>query len=291
MISCIITTYKREVPILKRAVDSIVNQTYKDIEIIVVNDAPDQADLREEIKLMLQDYNFDIKYIVHDVNKGACAARNTGISASAGEYIAFLDDDDEWIENKLEIQLQEIEKDNSALVYGDYVFIDAQGEEHIKKPSFKYLTGKNDFEKLLCFNYIGSTSFPLIRTSALKSAGGFNINLKSSQDHEMWLKIAENNKISYIEKPLVRYYYSEVSITRSISNREQGYSYLLEEFRDAYRSCPDVLHCRYILLSITYFGMKRFRQGFYYWRKAFALKPFCPRNFSVIKRVFEKILS
>ncbi|MGN0613898.1 MAG: hypothetical protein ACI4JB_08370, partial [Porcipelethomonas sp.] len=188
-------------------------------------------------------------------------------------------------------QLKEMEKDDVALVYGDYIFIDAQSREHIQKPAFKYLTGKNDFEKLLCFNYIGSTSFPLIRASVLKKVGGFNVNLKSSQDHEMWLRIAEGHKIRYIEKPLVRYYYSAVSITRLISNREQGYSYLMKEFAEAYKSCPDVLHCRYILLSITYFGMKCFRQGFYYWRKAIALKPFSARNFSIFKRVFEKIRS
>lgn len=290
MISCIITTYKREPAVLSRAVESIINQTYKDIEIIVVNDAPEEKKLCEELRILLEKFKKDIRYIVHDKNKGACAARNTGIRAAKGEYIAFLDDDDEWTENKLELQLKKMTEEDAAMVYCDHLFIDASGNEVYKKPFTKYLVGDNDFERLLCFNFIGSTSFPLINASVLRSVGGFNEELKSSQDHEVWLKIARNHKIAYVDKTLVKYYYSNEAITRSVKNREQGYTYLLNEFDDAYANNKKVLHCRYVLLSTTYFGMHCFKNGFNYLGKAIALRPFSPKNFSIISRTVKKIL-
>lgn len=290
MISCVITTYKREISVLKRAVESIERQTYNDIEIIIVNDAPEEEKLCAEIGNWLEKYHENVQYIIHDKNKGACAARNTGIKASQGEYIAFLDDDDEWVENKLELQFKKINEDNSAMVYCDQLFIDVFGNETYKKPSLEYLVGDTDFERLLCFNFIGSTSFPLIRLSVLRSVGGFNENLKSSQDHEVWLKIAKDNKISYVDKALVRYYFSDVAITRSTQNREQGYTYLLKEFSKEYASNKNLLHRRYILLSITYLGMKCFKQGFMYWRKAVILNPFSLSNFMIFERFVKKIL-
>lgn len=289
MISCIITTYKREPSVLSRAIKSIINQTYKDIEIIVINDAPEEKQLCKEIRIMLEKFNANIRYIEHDKNKGACAARNTGISVANGEYIAFLDDDDEWTENKLELQLKKITEEDAAMVYCDHLYIDASGNEVYKKSFTEYLVGNNDFERLLCFNFIGSTSFPLIKASVLKSVGGFNEELKSSQDHEVWLKIAQNHKIAYVDKALVKYYYSNEAITRSVKNREQGYTYLLSEFAELYANNKKVLHCRYILLSITYFGMHCFKLGVSYWGKAIALSPLSPKNFSIFGRILKKI--
>ncbi len=291
MISCIVTTYKRNTEILSRAINSILNQTYKDIEVIVVNDAPEEKTLCNKIKSLIEKYPDNVKYVEHEKNKGACAARNTGIRLAKGEYIAFLDDDDEWMEDKLELQLAQLIKEDASLVYCDHLFIDAKGNEIYKKPFMDYVVGRNDFEKLLCFNFIGSTSFPLLKASALKEVGGFNENLKSSQDHEVWLKIARKNKISYVGKALVKYYYTEVAITRSPEKREQGYTYILNEFKKEYKNNKEVLHCRYILLSTVYFGMHCFKMGFKYLMKAFCLKPFSGKNFSILSRTIKKIFT
>ena len=149
MISCVITTYKREPEVLKKAVDSILSQSYKDIEIIVVNDAPEDSELSNRLYKMLSEYDFPINYIVHESNKGACEARNTGIKNSNGEYIAFLDDDDEWEKEKLEKQLKKILSDHSALVYCDYYYIDKNGKMNIRKSDKQNLPGGNDFDRLL----------------------------------------------------------------------------------------------------------------------------------------------
>ena len=106
LVSVIITTYKRPTDILKRAIMSAIGQTYKNIEIIIVNDCPEQKELSKEIKKMISTIHDNrIKYIELDKNQGACIARNIGIKNSNGYYIALLDDDDEWVKEKIELQI------------------------------------------------------------------------------------------------------------------------------------------------------------------------------------------
>ena len=291
MISCVITTYKREPEVLKKAVDSILSQSYKDIEIIVVNDAPEDSELSNRLYKMLSEYDFPINYVVHESNKGACEARNTGIKNSNGEYIAFLDDDDEWEKEKLEKQLKKILSDHSALVYCDYYYIDKNGKMNIRKSDKQNLPGSNDFERLLCCNFIGSTSFPLIKTSVLKSVVGFNKDLQSSQDHELWLRIAQKYEISYINEPLVKYYFTDIAITRSIDKKIQGFNYILNEFKNEYNNNPEILHYRYIFISNVFFGNHCLKLGLQYLKKAFIIKPLSVKNLSVIPKVLKKVFN
>lgn len=117
MISIIITTYKREVGILQRAIKSVLAQTYKELELIVVDDSPATYAHREAIRKYVTSISeIPTLYIQHERNMGACIARNTGIDNSSGEYICFLDDDDEWLPQKLEKQLQMFRED-VGLVY------------------------------------------------------------------------------------------------------------------------------------------------------------------------------
>ena len=101
LISVIITTYKRNPEILKRAIDSVVAQTYENLELIIVDDSPESYELRDAVKgMVLAIEDKRVIYHQHKVNKGVCAARNTGIELSSGEYLAFLDDDDAWLLDK-----------------------------------------------------------------------------------------------------------------------------------------------------------------------------------------------
>ena len=151
LISCIITTYKRPISILKRAIDSIVSQTYKNIELIIVNDAPQDTELEEEIKNLLDEYKtIPIVYIVNNKNMGACYSRNAGITKARGKFIAFLDDDDEWLPTKLKKQYELMIKADVDLVYCSHYEVYRNGkikliEECLSKE------GKNtdDFEEFI----------------------------------------------------------------------------------------------------------------------------------------------
>ena len=177
MVSAIITTYKRNPTMVLRALDSVLSQSYKDIEVIIVDDSPSDYSLRENVRLAIKRRQKEhskiyIQYIQHEKNMGACVARNTGMKVARGEYIAYLDDDDEWLPEKIEKQMKVITKSKAALVYCGSICIDDETGKTINRNK-EYIKGKV-FKKLLYYNFIESTSYPLIRKECLKSIGGFD---------------------------------------------------------------------------------------------------------------------
>ena len=192
-----------------RALDSIIAQTYRDIEIIVVDDSPTDYPEREAVqsavmKRQSENQDISIKYIAHEKNMGACVARNTGLDVARGEYVAYLDDDDEWLPEKIEKQIQVIQNSNAALVYcGSISKNDTTRKETVGKK--EYIKG-NAFKRLLYSNFIESTSYPLIRKECLLNIGGFDPLMQSAQDYDVWLRIAKQYEIDYVDQPLVRYH-------------------------------------------------------------------------------------
>ena len=194
---------------LLRALDSVIAQTYSDMEIIVVDDSPSDYPFRTDIKAAIEkrkkEYpGISINYIVHPKNMGACVARNTGLSAAKGEYVAYLDDDDEWLPDKTEKQLEVIQQSKAALVYcGSLCIDDNTGEYCFGKK--EYIKGKL-LDRLLYSNFIESTSYPLIRKECLLDVGGFDPLMQSAQDYDVWLRLAEKYEIDYVKEPLVKYH-------------------------------------------------------------------------------------
>ena len=209
MVSAIVTTFKREPSMVLRAIKSILAQTYKDMEIIVVDDSPNDYPLRNQVKEAIAEIdkeypNIQIMYIPHEHNMGACIARNTGLAAASGEYIAYLDDDDEWLPDKIEKQIRVIDDSDAALVYcGSLCKNENEGTCEIVKK--EYIRGYA-FSELLYGNFIESTSYPLIRKSSLQDIGGFDPLMQSAQDYDVWLRLAEKNEIDYVPEPLVIYH-------------------------------------------------------------------------------------
>lgn len=289
MVSCIVTTYKRPIEILKRALDSVAKQTYQDIELIVVNDAPKEQTLAEEIGKLLEGYSLRKQYIVHEKNQGACAARNTGIALAQGEYLAFLDDDDEWLPGKLEKQMACMQE-NIALVYCSHYVIDKAGRKRlIEEPLAREGYHEDEFEQLLRVNFIGSTSYPLLRTEAVKAVGGFTVGLKASQDHDLWLRLAQKYKIAYCREPLVTLHYSEEAISRNIQNSVQGYEYLLKKYESFYTEHREIWNYRLNYLAYCFLCVGEAKYVVKYWWRAVRVKTFSRHNFMLVRKVFEKL--
>ena len=290
MISCIVTTYKRPVGVLKRAVDSILCQTFQDIEIIVINDAPEDTVQSEAIRKLLNRYNKDIRYAETKMPKGACNARNMGIEMATGEYLAFLDDDDEWLPGKLEQQMSCMKENPCALVYCAHYFVDKEGKKRLIREPFA-ATGirEYEFERLLCCNFIGSTSYPLLRRDAIEAVGGFSEALESSQDHDLWLRIAEKYSICYCEEPLVNLYYSEDSISRDKEKLIQGYEYLLEQYGEYYEKDRELKNYR--LNYLAFCCLKNGMPGAFwrYWMSAWKVKALSRHNLMPVGRLFYRL--
>lgn len=240
LVSVIISTYKRPMDILERAIKSVKAQTYPNIEIILVNDYPEY---HAKIQELMKDYA-DVNYICHATNMGACKARNDGAEIAQGRYIAFLDDDDEWVPTKIEKQVSVISKTEADMVYcsGEYHTPDGK----ISKMDFIFEPKPGyEMKKLLHENYMGGCSFPLIRKSAFLKVGAFDVNLPSSQDYDLWIRLLQNGKVIFLDEPLVIYYLQNDSISSNANKRYAGYKQLLNKHFATFSAYKDELAWTY----------------------------------------------
>lgn len=273
MISVIITTYMRNIVMLMRAINSVLSQTVNDFELIIVDDSPSDYCERENIKSHIKSLdNKKIYYVQHQKNMGASAARNTGIDLAKGDFIAFLDDDDEWLPQKLEMQLKEIIKKNAGLVYCNHYNISPNGKRRLIR--HKSPKSANIVDELLIDNFIGSTSFPLIRSECFKKCGNFDVDLLSSQDLEMWIRICKNFTISHIEQPLVNYYVHEnEQITSNPDKKIQATKVLNVRYKENIYNNKLLYKIRTLKLAHYFFMAGKTREAISLWIKALSIKP------------------
>jgi len=190
---------------LFQTLDSVLNQTFSDFEIIVVDDGSTD-NTKDLVSNYIDKHKDKIKYIYQE-NGGPAAARNKGIRNSKGKYIAFVDSDDLWAPEKLEIQMEFIQKNHDFhFVFSDMYLLDETGKigdtiMKSKKPFSGYI-----FFELLKDNFIFSPT-PLVKKECFEKAGLFceERSIISTEDHYMWLKIAYYFKGGYIGKPLAYY--------------------------------------------------------------------------------------
>ena len=197
-VSVIIPTYNRA-QLLSRAIRSVLAQTYENFELIVVDDG--SKDNTEEIIKNFNDSR--IKYFKHVINLGGSAARNTGIENSTGNYIAFLDSDDEWLEKKLELQIYAIEnrpsEDWGGVYCGHILHINGitRSAEAIKYGNLK--------KDLLNLEWgVGASSTLLFSKSVIDNIGLFDEGFKRHQDWEFLVRFFRRYNILSVREPLVK---------------------------------------------------------------------------------------
>lgn len=209
-VSVIIPTYQRA-HVVSQAIESVLAQTYRDYEIIVVIDG--STDNTEEVLARFGDKIT----VICQKNKGLAGARNTGIRASQGQYIAFLDDDDLWVSNKLEKQLAYFETNPTiGLVYSDGFFFNEKGVLPDKWTSVYPPPQIWHFLTLFERNVI-LVSTVVVRRECLDKVGLFDETLRSCEDYDLWLRIIEKFSIYFLNEPLGFYRQSPNSLQ---SNRE-----------------------------------------------------------------------
>ena len=194
-VSIIIPTQNRP-GLISQAINSVLDQTYKNWELFIVNDST------EEILLNQSDPR--IHLVENQLLPGANGARNTGINLSSGNYIAFLDDDDTWNSNKLARQVDIMQSSNSILSYTGKEII-YQKNSMLKKKYSYYTTFLNPLVTLQIHNYIGTTSSIMIKSSVLKNQVNFDENIHSLQDYDLYLELAKRGDFIGIPENLVGY--------------------------------------------------------------------------------------
>lgn len=279
LVSAVITTYNRPVETVKRAVQSVLRQTYHPIELIVVNDGPANTQLAAQIGAMLKELDPEIQYLVHEKNLGAGAARNTGLAAAKGKYIAFLDDDDEWLPEKTEKQLALMEE-GIGLVSCDAFHISPERTVR-HRPT---VAAADPVSAILRSNFIGSASFPLLRTEYVRAVGGFETEMRGCEDLELWIRMLLHYRCAHVKEALVNYYMSADSTFKADNTTfTDGSLFILKKHQALYASRPD--DCQYFLNNAAISGLLSLKDPAVYRtfkRLAFSRRFFHRYNFFLI---------
>lgn len=230
-VSVVIPVYNGATTV-KQTIESVLQQTYQDFEIIVINDGSQDESLA--VISSIQDER--IKVFSYS-NAGLSASRNRGFALACGQFIAFLDADDLWTSDKLELQLKALEQNPQAFVaYSWTDHIDENGK-FLRPASYTSVNG-NIYERLLIGNFLACGSNALIRTQALKEVGGFDESLNSAEDWDMWLRLAARYEFVAVPRPQVLYRISPYSMSANISKMETASLQVIER---AYSQAPESL--------------------------------------------------
>lgn len=193
-VSVIIPTFNR-LSLISRAIDSVLKQTFKPFEIIVVDDGSS-----DNTSTFIKN-NYKSVKLIKQKNLGVSKARNVGIKNSSGDWIALLDSDDEWKKNKLEVQIKSLsEYDYYSVCHTNEIWIRNGTRVNQKKRHQKY--GGNIFDKCLDICRISPSSI-IFQKNIINEVGWFDENLSICEDYDLWLRITANFKILFIDKPLI----------------------------------------------------------------------------------------
>ncbi|WNO61672.1 glycosyltransferase [Rheinheimera sp. MMS21-TC3] len=226
LISVYIPTHNRPV-MLARAIQSVINQDYSNIEIIVVDDGSTAQNQSKAEKLCAQHPN--IIYIKTAISGGACAARNLAINKASGDFITGLDDDDEFLPNRLSAFMDNWHKftDLSLLCTG-YKFI-LPGGKVINSGQKAMAIGK---QRILDINDVGNQVFT--KTEYLKAIAGFDPNLEACQDYDVWIRLIQTFGTGY-RLPLINYIVHQEHDSPRISQldkRQRGHKQLITKHQE-----------------------------------------------------------
>ncbi len=197
LVSVVIPSYNMA-RFLPEAIRSVLNQTYSNLEVHVVDDG--SADNTREV---VDEFRTDNRFVFHhQANRGESGARNTGIRASRGELIALCDADDLWAPRKLELQVPCFEgREDLGVVYTNTVFVDVRGNEISTYRTERYSGWIT--HKLLLQNFVtGSTS--MIRRECLKDEL-YDERLKTCADYDLWLRLSVKYQFQYLDEITYRY--------------------------------------------------------------------------------------
>lgn len=285
LVSIIIPTYKRKDKLLE-AINSAINQTYKNIEVIVVddNDPGVFSDYIQDIINCIGDVR--VKLISYGCNQNGAYARNQGIFASKGKYVAFLDDDDLFYENKIEKQVEFMEYDKFGYA-GVYC-------KMINNKDLKYPYQSGDLS-LFILKQISLTPTPtlMIKRDALIEIGGFDVNLKRHQDYDLMLRFFKHYTIGFLNEFLVTQGPNEGENILYGKALEQTKLYFLEKFKNdierfSKEQQKEIYFINYFNVFLQSVKTKEIKLAWKYFLIAANLSPilFVKQIFKLLKRRF-----
>lgn len=217
---------------LPQTVESLIQQTYEEFEVIIVNDGSSD-NIESWFRNSIHDPRFRL---ISQRNQGLSGARNTGIQNSKGDFIAFLDADDLWHPQKLEKQVMALQRSPDAgLVYTWLQFVDESAVPNGRVVKH-YYEGKV-WPQLTAFNFVGCGSVAMVRSDCFDAVGMFDRDLDSYvEDWDMWLRIAQNYEFALVKETLVYNRKYSGSLSTHWQKMEKSFTKVIEK---AYTSAPN----------------------------------------------------
>lgn len=256
-VTIVIPTYKRPDRIL-RAVESALKETVKEKEIIVVDDngKDTEAQLATEKELHTLIEEKKITYLVNEKNGGGSFSRNRGLEVAKGEYITFLDDDDEIDETKLEKQIQKLVekgKEYSCCYTGYHKILENNhvytSGEQVEGYVYSYALARSI--------YVGSGSNLLVRTSIAKEIGGYDISFRRNQDLEFMARLLKQYKLAFVDEDLMTIHYEIREVKRNYQDVVDIDTFFLTQFKKEIESLPN----KQTKGILDTFALERFRHS------------------------------
>lgn len=224
--SVVIPTYNRA-ELLRQAVQSVLDQTFDNFELIIVDDG--SSDTTSEVVAEFDDHR--ISFVLNDHGKGGAGTRNAGIIRSRGEWVAFLDDDDMWLPEKLERQYQKIQAADKdvGLVYSGHV----KFKPDTCQITYTFVPQHEGwlYEHLLYKNVIGGLYSVVIKRGILEEVGSLDERFPALQDADLYVRVAKLCKVAFVKEPLVRVRKSETGrITTNYDSKLRGNQLFWKKF-------------------------------------------------------------
>lgn len=195
LVSIVIATYRRDDKLV-RAIKSAVDQSYCHIEIIVVDDNA-ETEWNKKVSKIVSGFP-QVRYICNDSNKGSAETRNIGISASQGEYVSFLDDDDVYLPERIKSQVENMEKNNADFSLTDLYLFDDDGVLREKRRHYELLKSNTNLMRYHLMHHMTGTDTMMFKTSYLKKIGGFDAIDVGDEFYLMSKAIEGNGVFSYM---------------------------------------------------------------------------------------------
>ncbi len=266
-VSVVIPTYNRP-SLLQKAIQSVLNQTFQEFEIIVVDDGEE----KRANNIVKSFKNDKIKYIQHKHSMGGAVARNTGIKNAQGKYIAFLDDDDEWLPEKLKLQVEVLDKSGDDVGFC-FSAVTQKRDEGVISGEVK--SGVMDYYERSLQTFKGIlTSSLLIKKNVFTVVGMFDEEFPTHQEAELMIRISKEFKGIGINKPLVvmMVFSNHKSVGKNLQNRIIGRELILKKHFAEFKKRPDFLAKHYFQLALFYRDDKQYKKARSIFKKAWQTK-------------------
>lgn len=289
LVSIITPTYNRA-DFLKQTIESVLAQSYKNIEHVIIDDGS-----TDNTKALIEKYldTGKVRYFYQD-NSGQSVARNKGLKEAEGDFVCFLDSDDYFLPKKVEQQIQAFQNNPTVdLAYGDYIFVDANGSTLNEENMTRY--SGNITRELLKDNCV-SMNTTMVRKSAIKAIGGFCEHIKVADDYDLWLRLSAQSNFLYIPSALSAYRLMDNQISSNKKARFESNEEIITRFIKEHPSLLsqqeqiETFNRLYVRAARHFSGQKELQLSSHYLIKAFQEDFFAKRNWRALLRFVLNLL-